>query len=90
MATEKAVTVELSPHVWRWLNAMKLHPRESTDSTLSRMKERQTKPIDEVVKNMYLMHASDDGSLFGISAEQADAVGAIVEVVLETDRGTVQ
>ena len=79
----------LSESVENWLTSMKLHQYEPIESVLSRMKDRQTNPIDEVVKNMYTAYASDDGSLFGISAEQADAVKHIVEAVLKMDRGAV-
>lgn len=78
----------LSKPVEDWIASMRLHKYEPVDSVLYRVMERQTIPIDEVVKNMYTMHASDDGSLFGISAEQVDAVNHIVEVVLKMERCT--
>lgn len=87
MATEKVVTVELSPHVWRWLNAKKLHPREAIDSVLERMKSRQTKPVDEVVDELYTRCVDSDGEMFGIPAEQKWIVEDIVKAVLKIERG---
>ena len=87
MATEKVVTVELSPHVWRWLNAKKLHPREAIDSVLERMKSRQTKPVDEVVDGVCERYAAVDDEVFGVPADQKWIVEDIVKAVLEMERG---
>ena len=57
------------------------------NDVLERIKDRQSKTVDEVVDELYTRCVDSDGEMFGIPAEQKWIVEDIVKAVLKIERG---
>jgi len=57
------------------------------NGVLERIKDRQSKTVDEVVDELYTQYADMDGEVFDIPVEQRWIVEDIVKAVLEMERG---
>jgi len=70
----------------QWLNKKRLHPGESIDDVLIRMRQRQQKTPTMVAEQLMNQHIDDDGDLFGCTIRK-EAIEQIVAAVLLIDRG---